>query len=95
MWTYIHVLYRVLFYWYYTVCYFTGIFYAVVKLSSMLFIDSKDSVYSVNPFTARGMVLLAPCPFQDACVMPVCVCSGILIYDNMITLLPVGKLSHD
>ena len=30
----------------YTVCYFTGIFYAVVKQISMLFIDNKDSVSS-------------------------------------------------
>ena len=30
---------------YYTVCYFTGIFYAVVRQSSMLFIDNKYSVY--------------------------------------------------
>ena len=29
---------------YYTVCYFTCIFYAVVKPISMLFIDNKDSV---------------------------------------------------
>ena len=29
----------------YTVCYFTGIFYAVVRQISMLFIDSKDSVF--------------------------------------------------
>ena len=32
---------------YYTVCYFTGIFYAVVRQSSMLFIDNKYSVFSV------------------------------------------------
>ena len=30
---------------YYTVCYFTGIFYAVVRQISMLFIDNKDSVF--------------------------------------------------
>ena len=30
---------------YYTVCYFTGIFYAVVKQISMVFIDNKDSVF--------------------------------------------------
>ena len=30
---------------YYTVCYFTGIFYAVVRQISMLFIDNKDFVF--------------------------------------------------
>ena len=30
---------------YYTVCYFTGTFYAVVRQISMLFIDNKDSVF--------------------------------------------------
>ena len=29
----------------YTVCYFTGIFYAIVMQISMLFIDNKDSVF--------------------------------------------------
>ena len=29
---------------YYTVCYFTGLFYAVVRQISMLFVDNKDSV---------------------------------------------------
>ena len=29
----------------YTVCYFTGIFYAVVREISMLFIDNKHSVF--------------------------------------------------
>ena len=32
---------------YYTVCYFTGIFYAVVKQISMLFIDNKDSIFCI------------------------------------------------
>ena len=36
----------VLIFMHYTVCYFTGIFYAVVKQISMLFIDNKDSVSS-------------------------------------------------
>ena len=54
MCTYVHVLYCVLFYWYllcvlmfmyYTACYFTGIFYAVVRQISMLFIGNKDSVF--------------------------------------------------
>ena len=34
----------VLMFMYYAVSYFTGIFYAVVRQISMLFIDSKDSV---------------------------------------------------
>ena len=39
----------VLLFMYYTVSYFTGIFYAVVRHITMLFIDNKDSVlfYSV------------------------------------------------
>ena len=32
---------------YYTVCYFTGIFYAVVRKISMLFIDNKDFVLCI------------------------------------------------
>ena len=32
---------------YYTVCYFTGIFYAVVRQLSVLFIDNKDSVFCI------------------------------------------------
>ena len=32
---------------YYTVCYCTGIFYAVVRQISMLFIDNKDSVFCI------------------------------------------------
>ena len=39
---------------YYTVCYFTGIFYAVVRQISMLFIDNKDSVFCrVSRVTVR------------------------------------------
>ena len=30
-----------------TLCYFTGIFYAVVRQISMLFIDNKDSVFCI------------------------------------------------
>ena len=33
---------------YYTVYYFTGIFYAVVRHISMLFIDNKDSVFCIQ-----------------------------------------------
>ena len=33
---------------YYTVCYFTGILYAVVRQISMLFIDNKDSVFCLQ-----------------------------------------------
>ena len=32
---------------YYTVCYFTGIFCAVVRQISMLFIDNKDSEFCI------------------------------------------------
>ena len=32
---------------YYTVCYLTGIFYAVVRQISMLFIDNKISVFCI------------------------------------------------
>ena len=32
---------------YYTVCYFTCTFYAVVRQISMLFIDNKDSVFCI------------------------------------------------
>ena len=39
-------LYRHMF-MYYTGCYFTGIFYAVVGQMSMLFIDNKDSVFGI------------------------------------------------
>ena len=35
---------------YYTVCYFTGIFYAVVRQISMLFRDNKDSVFCKSTF---------------------------------------------
>ena len=37
---------------YYTVCYFTGIFYAVVKQISMLFIDNYTIkiLYSIQTF---------------------------------------------
>ena len=34
--------------YYYTVCYFTCIFYAVVRQISMLFIDNKDSVFCTH-----------------------------------------------
>ena len=34
----------VLIFMYYTMCYFTGLFYAVVRQISMLFVDNKDSV---------------------------------------------------
>ena len=38
---------RLLMFMYYTVCCFTGIFYAAVRQISMLFIDNKDSVFCV------------------------------------------------
>ena len=36
-----------MFMYYYAVCYFTCIFYAVVRQISMLFIDNKDSVVCI------------------------------------------------
>ena len=39
---------------YYAVCYFTGIFYAVVRQISMLFIDDKDSVACIKT-TGRSL----------------------------------------
>ena len=33
---------------YYTACYFTGIFYAVIRQISVLFIDNKDSVFCIH-----------------------------------------------
>ena len=36
-----------MFAYYYTVCYFTCIFYAVVSQISILFIDNKDSVFCI------------------------------------------------
>ena len=36
---------------YYTVCYFTCIFYAVIRQVSMLFIDNKDSVFCTHTHT--------------------------------------------
>ena len=43
--TYAHVLCIILlFMYYYTVCYFTGIFYAVVRQISMLFVDSRVNI---------------------------------------------------
>ena len=35
-------------------CYFTGIFYAVVRQISMLFIDNKDSVFCIPPMARLG-----------------------------------------
>jgi len=45
---YLHYIYDLILYlciMYYTVCYLTGIFYAVVRQISMLFIDNKK-IYS-------------------------------------------------
>ena len=55
MCTYVHILY--------SVCYFTGILYAVVRKIAMLFIDNRDFVFSssqVNWLTlgSRGLVRL-------------------------------------
>ena len=51
------ILICVLMFMYYIVCYFTGIFYAVVRQNSVLFIDNKDSVLcilSVLPFPSSS-----------------------------------------
>ena len=37
----------VLMFMYYTVCCFTGLFYAIVRHISMLFIDNEDSVLCI------------------------------------------------
>ena len=37
----------VLMFMYYTLCYFTGLFYAVVRQISMLSIDNNDSVFCI------------------------------------------------
>ena len=44
----------VLMFMYYNVCYFTGLFYAVVRQISMLFIDNKDSVFCIPPMARLG-----------------------------------------
>ena len=38
---------------YYTVSYFTGIFCAVVRPISMLFIDNKDSVFCIYKYNSQ------------------------------------------
>ena len=45
---------------YYTVCYVTGIFYAVVREISLLFIDNKASVFCIvlNPFMVEDIINL-------------------------------------
>ena len=43
---------------YYTVCYFTGIFYAIVRNISVLFIDNKDSVFCICKIRGGGVKYL-------------------------------------
>ena len=43
----LHYIYDLMF-MYYTVCYFTDIFYAVIRQISMLFIDNKISVFCIQ-----------------------------------------------
>ena len=50
----------VLMFMYYTVCYFTGIFHAVVRHISMLFIDNKDSVFCKVQSELTGGELVWP-----------------------------------
>ena len=60
---------------YYTVYYFTGIFYAVVRQISMLFIDNKDSVFclysvSTTRFSLHFLVIWTlPFPVSTECKM--------------------------
>ena len=51
---YLHYIYDLILYlciMYYTVCYLTGIFYAVVRQISMLFIHNKISVFCTSRFS--------------------------------------------
>ena len=45
---------------YYTVCYFTGIFYAFVRQISMLFTDNKDFVFFMAACVRSIAQLLSP-----------------------------------
>ena len=45
--------------YYYTVCYFTGIFHAVVRQISMLFTDNKDSVFCKSFETFKKLLVVA------------------------------------
>ena len=49
---------------YYTVCYFTGIFYAVLKQISMLFIDNKDFVFWTTHTLLPSPIYLLPNGYQ-------------------------------
>ena len=53
---------------FYTLCVFIGIFYAVVRQISMLFIDNKDSVFC-NHTTRNGCVVYTECAETPAVVM--------------------------
>ena len=75
---YLHYIYDLILYlciMYYTVCYLTGIFYAVVRQISMLFIDNKISVFCVFvvfPSVAQSQYV---CVYMCVCVrLCVCVC---------------------
>ena len=46
-----------MFMYYYTVCYFTCTFYAVVRHISMLFIDNEDSVFCI-PYSVFCLLFL-------------------------------------
>ena len=53
-WSYIYDLILYLCIMYYTVCYLPGIFYAVVRQISMLFIDNRISVFCIPEVHHRG-----------------------------------------
>ena len=52
---------------YYTVCYLTGIFYAVVRQISMLFIDNKIAIFSLITMVTKftGNTHLLYCLYLD------------------------------
>ena len=67
-----------MFMYYYTVCYFTCIFYAVVRQISILFIDNTDSVFCIktttttfSTITTWGLVVVTVRRTFSACL---CAC---------------------
>ena len=67
---YLHYIYDLILYlciMCYTVCYLTGIFYAVVRQISVLFIDNKISVFcihsvwtSLGDVSGDGLAIISP-----------------------------------
>ena len=52
-----------MFVYYYTVCYFTSIFYAVVRHISVLFVDNKDSAFCILSYP--HMLKIIDLPFSS------------------------------